>query len=141
MTTKEYLRQAQLIDEEINGKLKQVAELRDMATSVTSMMSDMPRSASRNVHKMEDTIAKLVDLEMEVDADIDRLVDLKKEIAEMVDRLPSQDQRVLLMKRYLQNEPWENIAVEMGYSLRSIFRLHGEALQSAEKIKVGSKWQ
>ena len=138
MTIKGYLQQAQLIDEEINGKLEQVAELRDMATNVTSMMTDMPRSASHNVHKLEDTITKLMDLEMEVDADIDRLVDLKKEIMVAINKMPSQEQRVLLTKRYMQNEPWENIAVEMGYSLRSVYRLHGEALQNAEKLKVGS---
>ncbi len=138
MTIKEYLQQAQLIDEEINGKLEQVTELRDMATNVTSMMTDMPRSASHKVHKLEDTITKLMDLEMEVDADIDRLVDLKKEIMVAINHMPSQEQRVLLTKRYMQNEPWENIAVEMGYSLRSVYRLHGEALQNAEKMKVGS---
>lgn len=139
MTTKEYLQQAQLINEEINDNLEQVAELREMATNVTTMMRDMPSSASRNVHKLEDTIAKIVDLEMEVDADIDRLVDLKKEILEVIDRLSSQEQRVLLMKRYLRNEPWENVAVEMGYAISNVYKLHGFALRELEKILPTAK--
>ena len=79
MTAKEYLGQAYRLDQRINSKLEQVMSLRDLATKATSTLSDVAPSGTRNVHRMEDIIVKLVDLENEINSDIDNLVDLKRE--------------------------------------------------------------
>ena len=63
MTAKEYLSQALNIDRSINSKLEQVASLHELATKATTLMSDMPGSPNRNIHKMEDAIVKMVELE------------------------------------------------------------------------------
>ena len=84
MTAKEYFSQAYQIDVRINSKMEQVASLRDMATKATQTLSDMPGSATRNVHRMEDIIVKIVDLENEINADIDKLVDLKRSIIDII---------------------------------------------------------
>ena len=80
MTAKEYLGQAYRLDQRIDAKLEQVANLRALATKATATITDMPRSSSPNLQHMEGTIVKIVDLEQEINEDIDRLVDLKKEI-------------------------------------------------------------
>ena len=58
---KEYLGQAYRIDQRINSKIEQVSALNNMATKATSTISDMPGSATRNIHRMEDVIVKIID--------------------------------------------------------------------------------
>ena len=88
MTAKEYLSQAYWLDRRINSKLEQLSSLNDIATRSTSVMSDDVVSRTRNVHAMEDVIAKIVDMKAEVNAEIDRLVDLKRDIMEVVKAVP-----------------------------------------------------
>jgi hypothetical protein len=66
MTAKEYLSQAYWLDRRINSKLEQLSSLNDIATRSTSVMSDDVVSRTRNVHAMEDVIAKIVDMKAEV---------------------------------------------------------------------------
>ena len=66
MNAKEYLTQAYRIDQRISGKIEQVKELHILATKATSTVSDMPGSPTRNIHRMEYVIVKIVDLEDEI---------------------------------------------------------------------------
>ena len=129
MTVKEYLSQAYRIDQRINSKLEQVASLRALTTKATSTLSDTPPSGSRNVQSMENVIVKIIDLENEINEDIDTLVDLKREITRRVKSIPNAEYQLLLEKRYLCFMPWEKIAVDMGYSIQHIYRLHDWALR------------
>lgn len=128
MTAKEYLGQAFLIDQRINSKLEQVISLRDLASKATSTLTDTPHSASPNIRSMEDIISKMVDLENEINADIDSLLDLKREIVTIIKGVENPEYRTLLELRYLCFKPWEQIALELGYDLRWLYRLHQKAL-------------
>jgi hypothetical protein len=66
---------------------------------------------------MADAVAKIVDLQAEINRDIDELVDLKKEISSIIKAVPSPELQTLLEKRYLCFQSWEIIAVDMGYSM------------------------
>lgn len=79
-----YLEQAYRIDQRINSKIEQVASLHGLATKANSTLTDMPGSPNRNIHRMEDIIVKIVDLENEINHDIDTLVDLKTEITQVI---------------------------------------------------------
>ena len=59
MTAKEYLNQAFHLDQRINSKLDMMATLKEMSTKTTSIMQDDVVSHTRNVHSMEDAIAKI----------------------------------------------------------------------------------
>jgi len=128
MTVKEYLSRAYRIDQRINSKLELVASLRDLARKATATLSDMPRNPSNNIHSMEDIIVKIVDLENEINQDIDDLVDLKREIVTIIKKIENPVYQTLLELRYLGFKSWEQIAVEMGYSLQHVFRMHKRAL-------------
>lgn len=130
MTTKEYLSQAYRIDQRINSKLEQIVSLRELATKATSTLSDTPPSGSCNVHSMEGIIVKIVDLENEINKDIDTLVDLKREFVFIIKKINNPEYQTLLELRYLCFKTWEQIAVEMGYSLQHIFRIHDKALRN-----------
>lgn len=130
MTAKEYLSQAYRLDQRINAKLEQVMSLRGLATKATSTLGETPVSGTRNVHRMEDIIIKIIELENEIDQDIDRLIDLKREIVTVIKAVSNPEYQTLLELRYLCFKTWEQIAVEMGYGIDNIFKLHQKALKS-----------
>ena len=129
MSTKDYLSQAYRIDQRINSKLAQVMSLRDLLGKATGTLSGTPKAATPNPHSMEDTIAKMVDLENEINEDIDALIDLKAEIMRRIKRVENTEYQTILELRYLCFKRWEEIAVEMGYSLRRLYELHDCALE------------
>ena len=133
MTAKEYLEQARYLDMRIDSKLEQVSALNGLAEKCTAVMTGMPHNPSKNTSQMADTIAKIIDMENEINSDIDRLVDLKNEIAEIINSVPNSEYRTVLEKRYLCFKHWEAIAVEMGCSVRSVFRIHDNALNILKK--------
>ena len=77
---------------------------------------------------------RYADFAAQVDAQIDKLIDIKQEIAAVIAEVPDTTLRTLLTKRYLNFEKWEKIAVDLDRTLRWVMRLHGRALQAAEKI-------
>ena len=128
MTAKEYLNQAYWLDKRIDSKLEQLSALKDMATKTTAVMSDDVVSHTRNVHSMQDVIAKIIDMQAEINADIDHLVDLKREIMQVIKAVQNPEHQTLLELRYLCFKSWECVAEELGYNVRHIYRLHDEAV-------------
>lgn len=129
MTPKEYLNQAYWLDRRIDSKLEQLSELRNMAVKTTSIMTEDVVSHTRNVHSMQDVIAKIVDMQTEINTDIDRLVDLKSEIMHVIKAVKNPEHQTLLELRYLCFKSWEYVAEQMGYNVRHIYRLHDEAVE------------
>ena len=138
MTAKEYLQRAYMIDQRINSKMEQVSVLRELANKATATLTDMPKG-THDVHSKENIIAKMVDLENEIKTDIGGLIDLKREIFSKIKSVDNPEYQTLLEQRYLCFRAWEQIAVDMGYSLQHTFRLHDKALKSIGKVKDESK--
>lgn len=136
MTTKEYLAQAYRIDQRINSKLEQIVSLRELATKATSTLSDTPPSGTRNVHSMEGIIVKMMEIENEINADIDLLIDLKKEIMTIIKSINNPEQQTLLELRYLCFKTWEQIAVDMGYSIQHLFRIHDKVIKNIRTSEI-----
>ena len=129
MTTKEYLGQAYRLDQRINSKLEQVASLNELATKCTSTLTGMPRNPNRGNSTMADAVGKIIDLQAEINRDIDQLVDLKREMVKLIKALNNTEYQTLLELRYLCFKTWEQIAVDMGYNVRHVYRLHDEATE------------
>jgi len=129
MTVKEYLGQAYRLDQRINSKLEQVASLNELAIKCTSTLTGMPRNPNRGTSTMADAVGKIVDLQAEINRDIDRLVDLKREMVRLIKAVDNTEYQTLLELRYLCFKTWEQIAVDMGYNVRHVYRLHDEAME------------
>lgn len=134
MTAKEYLSQARFLDSRINSKIQQVSALNDLALSATSVLTGMPHSPNKATSKMAGAVEKIIDLQEEINQDIDKLVDLKKEISATIKSVPSAELQTLLEKRYLCFQTWEAIAVDMGYSMHHLYKLHNHALDICDHI-------
>ena len=134
MTAKEYLSQAKYLDMRINSKIQQVEALNELATSATSALTGMPHNPNKATSKMADAVAKIVDLQSEINHDIDALVDLKQEISTTIKAVPNVELQTRLEKRYLCFQAWEKVAVDMGYSMHHLYKLHNMALDLCEEI-------
>lgn len=134
MKIKEYLMQAYRIDQRINSKLEQIAALHDLATKATVTYWDMPKNPNKGGSRIEDAIIKIINLESEINSDIDELVDLKADITHLIKMLDSHEYQIILEQRYLCFKSWEQMAVDMGYSIQHTFRLHDKALRELSKF-------
>lgn len=132
MTTKEYLSQAYRIDQRIDSKLEQVMSLRELLGKATATLTSTPRPATLDPRSMEEIVAKMVDLENEINEDIDTLVDLKQEITRVIKSVENPEYQTLLEMRYLRFKRWEEIAIELNYSMQYAFRVHERALVDVE---------
>ncbi|OQB13006.1 MAG: hypothetical protein BWY15_01970 [Firmicutes bacterium ADurb.Bin193] len=132
MTSKEFLNQAYRIDERINSKIEQVRSLRDLATKATSVLSLVPNSGTRNVHRMEDIIAKMADIEAEVNSDVEHLLEIKRIVREIINDVDNVTYRTILELRYLCFKTWDEIAATMYYDYRYLLKIHDRALKAVD---------
>ena len=129
MTPKEYLNQAYWLDRRIDSKLEQLSALRDTATKTTAVMDGEVVSHTRNVHSLQDVIAKIIDMQEEINSDIDALVDLKRDIMQTIREIEDPEAQTVLELRYLCFKRWEEISVIMNYSVRRIYQIHDAAIE------------
>lgn len=132
MTAKEYLSQAYRLDQRIDSKIAQVASLNDLATKCSATLTGMPRNPNCGGSTMADAVCKIVDLQEEINRNIDRLVDLKREIVAVIKAVENSEYQVMLEKRYLSFQTWEQIAVDMNYSIQHIYRLREKAYAAVQ---------
>ena len=128
MNAKDFLNQAYLLDQQIKSKSEQIQSLNELATSCTATMTGMPHNPNRSTSRMADAVVKIIDLQEEINRDIDKLVELKREIMEVIRAVPNAEYQTVLEKRYLCFSAWEQIAVDMNYSIQHIHRMHSAAL-------------
>lgn len=135
MTTKERLSRAYRLDRKIKSKVDQITEMKALATKVNTAMSDIRVQTSRNDHRLEDIMIKIMEYQNELCDEMERLVEIKKEIKDAIDTVNNDEQRLVLEMRYLLYMRWEEIAVEMNYSMDHIYRLHRDGLLAIKTEK------
>ena len=133
MTVKEYLSQALLLDHRIDSKIEQIASLNALATKCTSAITGMPHNPSPSQSTMADAVCKIIDLQELLKKDLSALVDLKREIMGVINGIENDEYKTVLEKRYLCFLSWEQIAVDLHYSMEYAFKIHKRAL---EKVKI-----
>jgi DNA-directed RNA polymerase specialized sigma subunit len=131
---KEFLQQAFHINRRISNGIEQVASLRELAGKASAALTNTKVTGTKNVHRMEDAIAELMELEDEINEDVISLVALKREIVSVINRVEKPSCQTLLSLRYLCFKTWEQIAEDMSYSVQHTHRIHGAALEAVESI-------
>ena len=131
---REYFSKAYRIDHRIRSKFEQLESLNALATRATSTLSAMPRNPNRSTSTMADVIARIIDLQEEINQDIISLVDSKREIMTIIKSIENSEYQTLLEKRYLCFLTWEKIAVDMSYTIHHLYKMHNAALEVCSKI-------
>lgn len=139
MTTKEYLGQISRLNRMINNKLTEIAQLKDMAVSISATQSGERVQTTPNFDKIGTKYAKIDEMERKIDGMVDELVDKKEKIIQQIDSMEDENTYNILFARYIEKKTFEVIATEMKYSWRQVVRLHGTALKQFEK-KYGERY-
>lgn len=82
------------------------------------------------MHSIEGIIVKMMALENEINANIDVLVHLEKEIMSIIKKINNLEQQILLELRYLYFKTWEQIDVDMRYSIQNAYKVYDRALEN-----------
>jgi hypothetical protein len=136
LSAKEYLSQAYRIDQRINSKLEQIRSLRILAEKAGAALSEVPPDKNtRNVHRMEDVLCEMIDLESEIKTDMTDLIRLKREVVTIIKCVEQPELQTILELRYLCFKTWEEIAVELHLDIRWVHRMHNKALNEVDAIR------
>ena len=133
MNAKMYLMQIKQADIRINNKIAEKQALYAMATKVTPTLS-FDKGGSGTSDKIGNIVAKIADIEQEINSMIDQYYDLKNKIIHQIELLDDDRYYNILHKRYVQYKDFSLIASDMCYEYKSIINLHGKALRAFEKI-------
>ena len=128
MTAKDYLKDIRKLDLEIQTLQEQISLLRENAEGLRAMeLSDMPKGGKGK--DLSDYVAEIADLQIVCVQHVSELIMKKQEAIERIMSIDGSELRNVLLLRYIQCKEWDEIADKLQYNLRTIFRLHGEALK------------
>ena len=133
MTAKEYLNRVRRQNYILKQTEKELNEIRaDILTLRASSLSEHV-SGSKN----SDTADKYIRLESymeKVNAEWDKLIDMRNAAKDLIGDMPDPMHRAVLYARYINGQRWEDIAMDMHYSWKGIFKLHGQALRVFDQM-------
>lgn len=69
-----------------------------------------------------------------VNAEWDKLIDMRNAAKDLIGAMPDPMHRAVLYARYINGQRWEDIAMDMHYSWKGIFKLHGQALRVFDQM-------
>lgn len=139
MTTKQYLNQIARINRMINNKLAEIYQLKTMVCSISVSMNEDKVQTSQGNDILGNAVAKIIDLENEINKVIDAYIDKKEQIISQIDSIQDIMEYQVLFSRYIEFKTFEQISVDNNYSVRQILRIHGNALVEFEK-KFGQEY-
>ena len=104
-----------------------------MAAKITPVYSFAPGGGGDG-DKIGGAVAKLVDLDKDIQNDIKMLTEALAATRALIKMLGDEKLQLILFKRYLNYQRWEVIAADLGYSWRQVHRCHATALKFLEKM-------
>ena len=140
MTTKDYLRQIFRYERMINNNLAEIYKLRTLASNISIATTSDKVQTSGNKDTLGDTIAKIYDLEKEVDALVDNLYKKKKVIIDQIESMlehgdsKHDEYYDVLTARFVRCMPFEKIPEEVNMSERKVYYVYSEALKEFERL-------
>lgn len=130
---KQYLRGYKRVCNRIDTLGLQIQELREAKEAAKAIeYSDMPKGNKQS--DLSDYIVKLERLEEKVQYKLKEKSREKLDIESNITDIDDDVESDVLYKRYILLMDWEDIAREVGYSIRQIYRYHGRALHNLHYI-------
>ena len=111
MTAKALLERIIKIRKAIDYRRTKIDALTEQAENTSARLTGMPHNPRSDSSPMASAICRKVDLEME----ITKLDEERKALIAKIDLLENDDLSRLLILRYVQETPWDDIAAEMGF--------------------------
>lgn len=132
MTVKEFLRSVRSQDNLLRAYEQELEDLRRRAYSISSPRLGDKIQANHLV-TLDEIVAKIEQQAAKVNAAWDELIDKRDQAKALINKVDDESIRCVLYRYYILIQTWEQIAVEMNYTIRWVYKLHGKALQDLEK--------
>lgn len=129
---KQYLRRYQAAKKREKMIQEEIEELRSSKTSPVGLGDGMPRG--RGTSDLSGYAARWDELVRELEAEREMQMVTYREIRQQIGMVPDPTEQEILSRRYLLEQRWEKISVEMNYDYRYVLKLHGKALLHFEVI-------
>ena len=121
-------------------ELKRLEEEYEQAKSdilhLKAMEYDADKVTGGKIGDLSDAIAAIEGYMERLGKQWDKLIALREDAKARIEQIEDGRYRDVLVRRYLQGDSWEWIALGMGYDLRWVFRLHGKALRDILKMTI-----
>ncbi|HEY5555878.1 DUF1492 domain-containing protein [Acetobacterium sp.] len=124
---KEKLRQYKTACERIDDLEQEIEVWMAKATSITSMISDMPKGSTHS--GFDAIVVKYLSICVELDNQIKIAVKIKQEIDEMILTIQDGTTRRIMQLRYINQLRWEEICVRTDYEWAQVHRYHSKGLE------------
>jgi hypothetical protein len=134
MNADEFLKQIERADKVISNKLYEVQRLRVLAVSTTVPTDREVVQTSGVSDKVGNIVAKIIDLENEINELIDEYVDLQRLCISIIESVKNPVQYTVLHKHYVQYKSFAEIAEEEHYSYDGIMKVKRKALEQVDAI-------
>lgn len=133
MTTEEvksYLSQAYYIDKRIDVLQNELSMLESKLYKCTPSYSNTGHNSSPQP-VFEYTIDRVIQYRNRLNNEVDNLIDTKKSIKRFIDEnLSDSIQKIVLLKRYINYQRYEDIAKDLNYSVRQIHNIKKQAIKN-----------
>ena len=120
--------------------LKQYRESVDRTKELTAHLDELKAEAVRlrdhegQKVELDAAVGKYVDACTDAAAYLEMLADKRKEIESTINQIKSEKLRTLLRYRYIHGKTWEQIAVDMNYTWRRVYQVHGDAIKVIDAL-------
>lgn len=124
---KEYLLGYQRASRQLIRLQEELYELRMNKISPSVVTDGMPHASGGN--DMSGYAAKVDELERKIKKARYRRLCKFKEIRDHIEKMDDENEKDVLMYRYIRGMKWEEIAMTLGYSWKHMHRIHRNALE------------
>lgn len=133
MTAKEFMKQHERVVEKIRQIEIQIYDI-EQTLGIKGVNCDSQPHGSGISQVTESMAIKLIELR-EVQRDlVDKLWTKRIEIERIIFMIENATFAELLQRKYIRLQKWEDIATDMEFDSRYIYKLHGKALVEVDKI-------
>ena len=134
MIAKEFLQQVEKIDILLENKLIEKQQWRDIAIGITAHMDGDRVQSSGKQSKMENAIAKCMDMGEEIDRTVDQLIRAKQEVVKTIEQVQNPTWYKVLHMKYIQHLNLNEIADRCNGSYDWAKSAHSKAVKIVQKI-------
>lgn len=121
-----YLNQLRLLDVQIQQKEKELEKLRSEAENITPVLSERVQTSTSD--KLITQIAKIVDIEKDIQAKKAELIIKRHIVIDKIHELKNPILVEILYKRHVEYKSYKEIAAELKYNVSYVRQLHSKAL-------------
>jgi DNA-directed RNA polymerase specialized sigma24 family protein len=120
-----------MLDQRINYQLKKLGELKNAACSLpaVTIRKDKVQTSTDGDAPFVRALIRVEEMEERINREIDMLADLKEEIMGVIGQVSSEELQMVLIYRYLEGMPWEEIGNLFHAGRTTVKRWHRKAIE------------